>query len=130
MDLYQDRVSEFDVVVTCFFIDTSHFVLDYIETINSVLKTGGHWVNLGPLMFHYSGMTGEEGIELSWQEVLQFVEKAGFQIREKGFQEAGYCEDDLSMLKSQYKCGFFCARKKENFRFKQTQSENENGFEN
>lgn len=38
VELYSDSEEKFDVVVTCFFIDTSHFVLDYIETINFVLK--------------------------------------------------------------------------------------------
>ena len=119
-------------MVTCFFIDTSHFVLDYIETINAVLKHGGHWVNLGPLTFHYSGMAGEEGMELSWREVVEFVEKAGFEIREEGYRAASYCDDDLSMLRSEYKCGFFCARKKGDFRFKHSQSGNggQIGFKN
>lgn len=31
----------FDCVVTCFFIDTAHNVLDYMEVIHDVLKVSG-----------------------------------------------------------------------------------------
>jgi hypothetical protein len=34
-------------IITCFFIDTANNVLDYVETISSLLKPGGYWINLG-----------------------------------------------------------------------------------
>ena len=33
--------------MTVFFIDTAHNIIDYIETINKILKPGGVWINLG-----------------------------------------------------------------------------------
>lgn len=36
-----------DCVATCFFIDTAHNVLEYMETIWKILKPGGVWINLG-----------------------------------------------------------------------------------
>lgn len=36
-----------DCVATCFFIDTAHNVLEYVETIWKILKPGGVWINLG-----------------------------------------------------------------------------------
>lgn len=30
-----------DAVVTCFFIDTAHNIIEYIETISKILKDGG-----------------------------------------------------------------------------------------
>lgn len=36
-----------DCVATCFFIDTAHNVIEYIETIWKILKPGGVWINLG-----------------------------------------------------------------------------------
>jgi hypothetical protein len=42
-----------DAVVTCFFLDTAPIILDYIETIDHVLKPGGIWINLGPLLYHW-----------------------------------------------------------------------------
>ena len=42
-----------DAVVTCFFLDTAPIILDYIETIDHILKPGGVWINLGPLLYHW-----------------------------------------------------------------------------
>lgn len=36
-----------DCVVTCFFIDTAHNVISYIENIAKILKPGGYWINFG-----------------------------------------------------------------------------------
>lgn len=36
-----------DCVATCFFIDTAHNVIEYVETIWKILKPGGVWINLG-----------------------------------------------------------------------------------
>lgn len=36
-----------DCVTTCFFIDTAHNVIEYVETIWKILKPGGAWINLG-----------------------------------------------------------------------------------
>jgi carnosine N-methyltransferase len=45
--------------VTCFFLDTAHNVIEYIERIAAILKPGGLWVNLGPLLYHYSEQAEE-----------------------------------------------------------------------
>jgi len=45
----------FDCVATVFFIDTASNILSYLETIANVLKTGGVWINLGPLLWHWEG---------------------------------------------------------------------------
>jgi carnosine N-methyltransferase len=49
----EENVDQWDGVVTCFFIDTAPVVLDYLETIYQMLKPGGVWVNLGPLLYHW-----------------------------------------------------------------------------
>ena len=49
--------------MTSFFLDTARNVLDYIELIQQILKPGGHWINLGPLLYHYSDIPGELSIE-------------------------------------------------------------------
>lgn len=46
----------YDAVVTCFFIDTAHNVLDYLRRISLVLKPGGKWINLGPLLYHFADL--------------------------------------------------------------------------
>ena len=35
--------------MTCYFIDTAHNVIAYIENISKILKPGGYWINLGKL---------------------------------------------------------------------------------
>lgn len=45
--------SSFDAVATCFFIDTAPNVINYIETIENCLNSGGIWVNIGPLLWHF-----------------------------------------------------------------------------
>jgi hypothetical protein len=47
-----EEASSYDVVVTCFFLDTATNVLDYIHAIHSVLVSGGRWINAGPLHWH------------------------------------------------------------------------------
>lgn len=41
LDIYQDQDGQWDAVVTCFFIDTAHNVIDYLERIRKLLKPGG-----------------------------------------------------------------------------------------
>ena len=40
-------LGSWDAVVTCFFIDTAHNIVEYLEIIYKVLKPGGVWINLG-----------------------------------------------------------------------------------
>ena len=63
----------YDVVVTLFFIDTARNLLSYFETIRSLLKPGGKWINLGPLLYGSRPM-----IELSVDEIVNLVEEIGF----------------------------------------------------
>ena len=48
-----DHGDRFDLVVTCFFLDTAKDVLDYVDTIHHVLRPGGLWINVGPLHYHH-----------------------------------------------------------------------------
>jgi len=43
-----------DCVATCFFLDTAHNVVEYLDIIHRILVPGGVWVNLGPLSCHHS----------------------------------------------------------------------------
>ncbi|KAI2499077.1 hypothetical protein MHU86_15407 [Fragilaria crotonensis] len=44
--------SSYDVVVTCFFLDTATNVLEYFAVLSNVLRMGGQWINIGPLQWH------------------------------------------------------------------------------
>lgn len=54
VEVYSKQPGTWDCVVTCFFMDTAHNIIEYIECISNILKKGGIWVNIGPLLYHYS----------------------------------------------------------------------------
>ena len=118
---HRSREGTFDAVATCFFLDTAHNVLDYIETIKHVLvKNGkGVWVNFGPLLYHWadaasylpSGEAEETlSLELPLDEVLLAVDAAGFDVvdLQKGLP-ATFNATPSSMLRSGYACAQWTA---------------------
>ena len=60
----------FDGVLTSFFLDTARNVLVYIKTIAKIVKAGGLWANVGPLLYHYAEMPHEMSVEFSAEERL------------------------------------------------------------
>lgn len=81
----------FDAVVTCFFIDTAHNILDYLEVIHGVLRPGGIWIHLGPLLWHWAeGSWDELSIELSLADVQQISQLMGFDLLQQQFVDAAY----------------------------------------
>ena len=50
----------FDVVVTCFFIDTGN-ALAYLEVLHALLRVGGLWINFGPLHYPFTNRVQERG---------------------------------------------------------------------
>lgn len=52
MQVYE-KPEDWDCVTTCFFIDCAPNVIAFVETIYKILKPGGIWINLGPLLYHY-----------------------------------------------------------------------------
>lgn len=42
-----DHEGAWDVVATCFFIDTAKNIIRYLEIIHQILKPGGTWINIG-----------------------------------------------------------------------------------
>lgn len=47
------QTNSWDGILTCFFIDTAAVVLQYIDLFFDILKPGGVWVNIGPLLYHW-----------------------------------------------------------------------------
>ncbi|KAK1477651.1 hypothetical protein CCUS01_16604 [Colletotrichum cuscutae] len=74
---FKSDAGRYDVVVTHFFIDTARNVMSYFDTIHSVLKPGGYWVNFGPLMWG----TGPF-VQLSLDEVVVVAKSIGFEFYE------------------------------------------------
>ncbi|CAK7899828.1 carnosine N-methyltransferase [[Candida] anglica] len=126
-----ENAANFDVVVTCFFLDTSLNIIDYIKTISHSLKPGAVWINFGPLLWHFEDdgnmsyikrlsadgkrdivPTARKGLELSRDDLLSLVEKMGFvfEKHESGISTP-YCSDPRSLGGFEYKCEFWVARK-------------------
>ncbi|KAF7318112.1 N2227 domain-containing protein [Mycena chlorophos] len=104
----------YDYIVTLFFIDTSLNILSTLEQIYRLLRPGGVWINLGPLLWT-SG--GQAKLELSLDEVLLAAEMVGFVFDE---MEDGsktrtvaseYTADARAMMKWIYQAEFWVARK-------------------
>lgn len=57
VEVYQreEYRNTFDAVVSVFFIDTAPNVVEYITVVREVLKLGGVWCNVGPLLWHFDG---------------------------------------------------------------------------
>nr|XP_032642920.1 carnosine N-methyltransferase-like isoform X3 [Chelonoidis abingdonii] len=80
---FQEIYSEcnmWDCIATCFFIDTAHNVIDYIDTIWKILKPGGIWINLGPLLYHFENLANELSIELSYEDIKNVILQYGFHL--------------------------------------------------
>lgn len=80
VNVYGEEHCTWDVIATSFFIDTAHNIVEYVETIYNLLKPGGYWINLGPLLYHYSDDIRECSIELSWELLKKLIVDIGFEI--------------------------------------------------
>ncbi|CAH2059817.1 unnamed protein product [Thlaspi arvense] len=104
-----------DAVVTCFFIDTAHNIIEYIEIISKILKDGGVWINLGPLLYHFADTYGhgnEMSIELSLEDVKRVASHYGFEIEKERTIETTYTTNPRSMMQNRYYAAFWTMRKK------------------
>ncbi|KAJ7252358.1 N2227-domain-containing protein [Mycena haematopus] len=108
------QISGYDYIVTLFFIDTSLNILTTLEHIYDLLRPGGTWINLGPLLWTAGG---QSKLELSLEEVLRAAEELGFTIdpREDGQQsntvECEYTGDAQAMMRWIYRAEFWVAHK-------------------
>ncbi|KAK9841240.1 hypothetical protein WJX74_002413 [Apatococcus lobatus] len=111
-----DQAEAFDAVVTCFFLDTAHNILEYMEVLRHVLKPGGLWINLGPLLYHWADShmylpDDELSIEVSLEDVERVAAELGFVTERRDMVTAAYAANVKSMLHSTYRCAFWTMRK-------------------
>ncbi|XP_054804082.1 uncharacterized protein LOC129307214 isoform X2 [Prosopis cineraria] len=117
VEVYSDpsQIGAWDAVVTCFFIDTAHNIVEYIEIISQILKNGGVWINLGPLLYHFADMYGQEddmSIELSLEDVKRVALHYGFEFEKENTIETTYTTNPRSMMQNRYFAAFWVMRKK------------------
>ena len=111
--VYKDDISQWDCVTTCYFIDTAHNIIEYIECIYKILKPGGIWINLGPLLYHFAEIPNEFSIELTYADIINIITNdMKFELLEEERNiPSTYIENPNSMLTYQYHCAFFVVRK-------------------
>ncbi|KZT69654.1 N2227-domain-containing protein [Daedalea quercina L-15889] len=105
----------YDFVVTLFFIDTSLNIIETLEHIHGLLKPGGSWINLGPLLWTGGG---QASLELSLEELLRLADIVGFDIaadadgpRRRRMIECEYTADRAAMMRWLYQAEFWVATK-------------------
>ncbi|PRW58988.1 UPF0586 C9orf41 [Chlorella sorokiniana] len=107
----------FDAVACCFFLDTAHNVLEYLEVIWHTLRPGCYFVNLGPLLYHWADahmyLEGEElSVELSLEEVKAAAARVGFKLLRDEMVTAAFLRNERSMMQSStYNCAFWTMQK-------------------
>lgn len=120
-------------VASCFFLDACPNIVEVLQTIYTMLVPGGILVNIGPLLYHWSGPTMRPddtsfdkyrerydhlderyltSIEMSYEDVREVLINVGFTILEERFNiHCNYASDQRSMMNTMYKCVSFVARK-------------------
>lgn len=110
----------YDYIVTLFFIDTSLNVISTLQHIYSLLRPGGTWINLGPLL--WSG-GAQARVELCLDEVIQLAQDIGFRVEGESPGQSvpdayrrrtvpcEYTRDKHAMMKWVYQAEFWVAHK-------------------
>ncbi|XP_015693339.1 carnosine N-methyltransferase-like isoform X2 [Oryza brachyantha] len=116
VEVYNEESQEcaWDAVVTCFFLDTAHNIVEYIEIISKVLKDGGVWINLGPLLYHFADSYGPDddmSIELSLEDVKRVAYHYGFVMEVERMVDTTYTANMKSMMLNRYRAVFWTMRK-------------------
>lgn len=108
VEVYAPQEKGWDSVLSCFFLDTAKNVFLYIRTIAHIIRPGGLWANIGPLLYHYAEQSESISIELSWEEVKPAIEKY-FTFQEEDVREAFYTTNACGMFRTRYRCKYFAA---------------------
>jgi carnosine N-methyltransferase len=115
-EIYSDpsHFEQWDAVTACFFLDTAHNILEYLETISRILKPGGLLLHLGPLLYHFEGMAREPSVELTLEELEGAMEHYGleFLYSKKTRVVSSYAGHPESLLRPMYNSPFWVLRKK------------------
>ena len=107
---YKGLKDKYDLIVTCFFIDVSKNIIEYVEIMHDLLKKGGVWVNLGCLDYYHSRMNNS--IDLTWDELRHVIINYDFDIKNEVTDFVPYGVKVGSMMSDSYGTVFFTAVKK------------------
>lgn len=101
----------YDFIVTHYFIDTAHNIIATLQKVYSLLKRGGIWINLGPLLWMSNA---QATMELSLEEVLKLSGMVGFEVQERSRRTipSEYTRDHTAMMRWIYEAEFWIAVKR------------------
>lgn len=72
-------------------------------------------MNLGPLLYHYSDINGQNSIEPTYEDLIIIMESVGFDIlSSRSGIRTKYAQNPLSMKQSEYQSLFWVCRKPPN----------------
>lgn len=132
MEFRAGNKGKFQLVITCFFLDTATNIIDYLKTIMHCMADDGYWLNFGPLLWHYENnnqmldiktrdLTGNyiikevplTGLEISLEDLIKLIEDMGFEFvdRESGIPSS-YGGDSRSMANWTYNCEYWICSKR------------------
>ncbi|KNG82309.1 hypothetical protein ANOM_008946 [Aspergillus nomiae NRRL 13137] len=118
--VFAEETGKYDVIVTLFFIDTARNLVSYFENIHRLLRPGGQWINLGPLLYGSAPF-----LQLSLDEIVALSEHIGFTFQETDAscgditvpgmtvrgKEVAYAQNGKGLSKNAYQAQFWVARK-------------------
>ena len=110
LEVYREHHAQWEVLLSQFFIDTAHNIVEYIDAIRRLLVPGGAWVNFGPLLWHFTDMRSEVSVDLTWAEVRTLITDAGFILEHEAWHRCPYVRNVRSMYMMEYDCICFIAR--------------------
>jgi carnosine N-methyltransferase len=127
------EANQWDCVACSFFLDACPSIVENLQLIHRMLRPGGHLINLGPLLYHWSGpaMRPDDddleeyqkrysyldqrymaSVDVCYEDVREILVNIGFEIvEEKTGVKCLYTADRRSMMNMVYRCVNFVARK-------------------
>lgn len=107
--VYANNQNEFSAIVTSFFVDVIKDVKNMIIALYRLLKNGGVWINVGPIVNH----NPEVGFfaPLTLEDIDMMAKDAGFEIVEQNRIETSYSQNPRTHARTRYNVQFSVYRK-------------------
>ena len=106
---YKGQKDLFDGVVTFFATEDVKNMIEFVEVVHDVLKTGGIWINFGSLA---NNMEPYGGFALTWEEWKKVIENYGFEFKREETQNVLYCYSEGYAMPNTIGVIFFSVIKK------------------
>jgi SAM-dependent methyltransferase len=92
-----DHRQFYNLIITNFFLDTATNILDYLFTIQKILKPQGYWINIGPLHYH-----SKHAIPYSYHHLLEIIQSLDFTVISNEVVETSYYGEEFHTMKPEY----------------------------